>query len=205
MHPTDNSVLNAFSPCSISSMCSGITSRGQSCLVTPGSLRTITAGICGNGIVEGDEQCDCGSEESCAASPCCQEGCTLTEGSVCDDANDGCCETCQLRSTGTVCRESLDPCTLVQTCSGADGTCAESVRLEDKAVCELAGETGTTCASGICTSRTLQCRSSISSGSLQTVEPCPGQDGQCQLRCETPGGTCLQLNGNFIDGMRFYL
>lgn len=42
---------------------------------------------CGNGIVEGDEECDCGSNdtETCRrADPCCVPGnCTLIEGAVC--------------------------------------------------------------------------------------------------------------------------
>ena len=42
---------------------------------------------CGNGVVEGDEECDCGSSDvdSCkAVDPCCNPGnCTLIEGAKC--------------------------------------------------------------------------------------------------------------------------
>lgn len=42
---------------------------------------------CGNGIVEGSEECDCGSNDAveCAeVDPCCVPGnCTLKEGVVC--------------------------------------------------------------------------------------------------------------------------
>ena len=42
---------------------------------------------CGNGVVEGDEECDCGSNDTaeCAmVDPCCNPGnCTLKEGAVC--------------------------------------------------------------------------------------------------------------------------
>ena len=42
---------------------------------------------CGNGIVEGDEECDCGSNDTAECNmvdPCCVPGnCTLKEGAVC--------------------------------------------------------------------------------------------------------------------------
>jgi hypothetical protein len=70
----------------------------SSCLKPPGALQTITENICGNGVKEGNEECDCGSAEDCQIDPCCDgKTCKLTPGSICDDLNDDCCSKCQLK------------------------------------------------------------------------------------------------------------
>ena len=199
MHSTSSSTSNDFSPCSIGAICSQLADN-EDCLVTPGSLNKIKANICGNGVVEGDEQCDCGGAAACSVNPCCEAGCKLRGGMACDDATDGCCSDCQLKPLDTVCRESNDKCTFVQRCTGSSSQCPDSIKVDDGSSCELGGATGTTCASGICTSRELQCISSVAKGPFQTVGPCRGYDAQCDLVCRTLDGTCLNLNGNYIEG-----
>ncbi|KAJ3388040.1 hypothetical protein HDU92_001648 [Lobulomyces angularis] len=171
----------------------------QKCLLNPGELKTIAAGICGNGVVEGNEECDCGS--GCATDNCCDETtCKFKNGATCDQLNDDCCSNCQIKEAGGVCRSSNDFCTKEQTCDGKSATCGTSVVVPDGTPCSTKGnETGTTCASGICTSRNLQCQSLGTSG-FKTVGPCPGQDDACSLLCATSKGVCLMVNGNFIDG-----
>ena len=34
------------------------------CLEDPGTRTVLNGGICGNGVIEGNEQCDCGGAES---------------------------------------------------------------------------------------------------------------------------------------------
>lgn len=67
-------------------------------------------------------------------------------------------------------------------------------------ISEVMTITGTSCASGACTSRQLQCRSLISSGTFQTVDACAGTENQCQKLCQTKSGSCLSVAGHFIDG-----
>ena len=42
-----------------------------------------TGAFCGNGIIEGDEECDCGENESPCRDKCCQPGCMLNTTAQC--------------------------------------------------------------------------------------------------------------------------
>jgi len=172
MHPSDDSTLSVFSPCSIKSICNLVETLGT-CLVNPGSLKTLSLGICGNGVTEGDEDCDCGSY--CARDSCCDGStCKFKNNAVCDDIDDECCSNCQPKTKGTVCRKSSTPCTLSQTCDGISGVCNQSTILDDGTSCSITKASGTTCASGVCTSRKLQCQGLVG-GVYKTVDACQGQ------------------------------
>ncbi|KAJ3326561.1 hypothetical protein HDU91_004611, partial [Kappamyces sp. JEL0680] len=79
MNPLDNASSGDFSPGSIQLICNGIQTQGAQCLKNPGELQFVNAGICGNGVKEGNEQCDCGLPNStaCQNDPCC-DGATCT-------------------------------------------------------------------------------------------------------------------------------
>jgi hypothetical protein len=82
-----------------------------------GSLWNSTA-VCGDGLVQGAEQCDC-LNQNCSADPCCNAAtCSLTSGSVCS-ASDPCCSGCQVQADTTqVCRAAVSACDVPETCSG---------------------------------------------------------------------------------------
>lgn len=177
MHPTDNAITGNFSTCSIKDICDNLQSSSRSsCFLPPGALASITEGICGNGVKEGSEQCDCGDDASCAKDPCCDgKLCKLKGNAVCDDLNDDCCSNCQLKSQGAVCRASRGVCDFAEVCTGQNSTCPPDLNHPDQESC---GD-GKTCASGICTSRNSQCIGSYNG--VNTTGVCPGRDVDCQL------------------------
>jgi hypothetical protein len=154
MNPTDNSILSTFSPCSIKLMCAGIRQH-NTCLLDEASIPKIQTGVCGNGVVESGEDCDCGL--GCADDTCCNGAtCKFKNGAQCDDMNDECCEDCQPQSSGTVCRKSVDFCTSSSMCDGVSGTCPDAFIQPDGKSCTITNRNniaGTSCASGVCTSR----------------------------------------------------
>ncbi|KAJ3294243.1 hypothetical protein HK104_003819, partial [Borealophlyctis nickersoniae] len=200
MHPTDNAQTDQFSPCSISQICSEYPKLGK-CLQLPGALKTITSGICGNGVKEGNEECDCGTPDDCRADKCCGADCKFKNGAKCSDKNDECCANCQIKARNTPCRPSTGFCDIEEVCDGTNVTCPAETFIPDGTSCNVTSN-GTTvtaaCASGTCTSRDLQCKSHASS--IVTTSACPGHDSECQLFCQTAKGDCLLLNGFFVDG-----
>jgi len=78
--------------------------------------------FCGDGIVEGAEECDPGVGTT---DVCCASSCALASGCVCP-TTDPCCNSdgTGLKSAGTVCRTARDPtCDFEEVCSGASSSC----------------------------------------------------------------------------------
>ena len=94
MNPLDTSTSDLFSPYSIRDICLEIGDSGSQCLLD-NPPATVGEGICGNGVKEANEECDCGSE--CDSNPCCTTTCKLKSGARCSDENDSCCLNCQIR------------------------------------------------------------------------------------------------------------
>uniref|UniRef100_A0A8D2KW65 Uncharacterized protein n=1 Tax=Varanus komodoensis TaxID=61221 RepID=A0A8D2KW65_VARKO len=107
---------------------------------------------CGNGIVEGEEQCDCGVRPACKQSGCCREDCTLAPRATC--TTEACCVGCQLAPKGALCRKASDECDLPEYCSGAAADCAPDVLVQDGTPCSDDGY----CVAGTCSTHTLQCQ-----------------------------------------------
>nr|XP_015817954.2 zinc metalloproteinase-disintegrin-like protein H4 subunit A [Nothobranchius furzeri] len=113
-----------FSNCSLQQLSEFMARAQPSCLHQPILVRTIAAGpLCGNGLLDPREECDCGTEQECD-NPCCDAStCRLTEGSEC--AHGQCCEQCKLKASGTVCRGSAGDCDLPEYCTGESQDCPE--------------------------------------------------------------------------------
>ncbi|NXN93913.1 ADA21 protein, partial [Rhinopomastus cyanomelas] len=147
-------VTDAFSDCSFKYYFN-LLAFGASCMRQPAALSSLYSTkhkYCGNKIVEGEEQCDCGSESSCRKDPCCQQNCTLTKGSTC--AAGKCCENCMILPAGTLCRASTGVCDLPEYCNGTSPQCPTDVYIQDGAPCK----DGAYCYQGKCSSHREQCQ-----------------------------------------------
>lgn len=203
MNPAVGRQITAFSPCSIGTICTNI-GRGliqTACMQGNENVTTISTQQCGNGILDPGEDCDCGSAEECGNNRCCDPStCRFREGAVCDPASQSCCtDQCQMSSSGTVCRASTGLCDPQETCDGTSASCPQDRLLDDGASCGPSGS-NTTCASGRCTSRTLQCAASlgVSNSSAQACD-----DNTCQLNClslGTSSNQCRRTQQTFLDG-----
>lgn len=202
MNPSTASGIKNFSPCSIGNICSGFKRNIKSdCFTDNKNIKTITGKQCGNGIVEEDEDCDCGGETGCGDNSCCDaKTCKFKGSAVCDPSNEDCCtDKCQFSSSGTICRASTGACDPEEQCSGSSASCPVDAHKDDGEGC---GD-GLKCASGQCTSRDLQCQNMV--GNLTSndddVSACGGSG--CLLSCKSPefgSNTCVNMNQNFLDG-----
>jgi cysteine-rich repeat protein len=176
---------------SSSSSSSAPSSASASASSSSSSSSSSTA-TCGNGTVEGTEQCDGG--------PCCSSTCTfLNSGTVCRgaagtcDAEEKCtgasasCPSDSFLSAGSVCRTAAGVCDLPETCSGASVGCPADIFALSSTICrDSAGScdiaehcTGSTaaCPSNSFVASTVQCRAS--QGVCDIAENCTGSAAQC--------------------------
>uniref|UniRef100_A0A1I8FIT5 Disintegrin domain-containing protein n=1 Tax=Macrostomum lignano TaxID=282301 RepID=A0A1I8FIT5_9PLAT len=80
---------------------------------------------CGNGIVEPNEECDCGGPLACQNNRCCQaDTCKLVAGAACGFGD--CCNmtSCTPLASGVLCRLAVDHrCDYPEFCDGVKATC----------------------------------------------------------------------------------
>ncbi|KAJ2781497.1 hypothetical protein H4R18_002823, partial [Coemansia javaensis] len=201
MNPTSPVATDDFSSCSLRNMCSTI--ARATCLQDPNSRATLRAGMCGNGIKEKGEECDCGSTDECKNDPCCDAAtCRLKPGAQCADSNDLCCDKCQIRARGSVCRPKYSECDIAETCDGESADCPADAHVDDGTACGAAAGSGLQCASGQCTSRDAQCqaRGGVEGLSKRCTLNMAGD--LCDFQCASPNSplSCVFMSGSFIDG-----
>ncbi|XP_063077971.1 zinc metalloproteinase-disintegrin-like MTP4 isoform X2 [Engraulis encrasicolus] len=142
-----------FSDCSLKQLSDFLNSPAIGCLDDPPQPDSLYGGaLCGNGVLDSGEQCDCGPAEDCN-NPCCDAStCHFTDGSEC--AEGGCCENCQLKPPGSVCRAAAHDCDLEEYCT-ASGTCPEDSFKMNGALCNYGDGY---CYNGLCPSATSHCK-----------------------------------------------
>ena len=121
---------------------------------------------CGNGVIEGEEKCDCGSIKQCEQDPCCLLNCTLRPGAAC--AFGLCCKDCKFMPSGELCRPQINECDLPEWCNGTSHQCPEDVHVQDGIPCSDSAF----CYQKRCNSRDEQCREIFGEGAKSASQIC---------------------------------
>jgi hypothetical protein len=117
---------------------------------------------CGDGFVEGDEECDCGSSDCSSKDPCCNGAtCKLQPGADCSNSQ-ACCQNCRIvaRSANKECRRSFNSaCDEAEICDGIYADCPANVYKAPGTSCtDDDGNTNGRCYQGGCLTHDVQCR-----------------------------------------------
>ncbi|KAL0964801.1 hypothetical protein UPYG_G00329130 [Umbra pygmaea] len=157
-----------FSTCSASDFESLVLRGGGVCLLNPASS-SVTVAVCGNGLLETGEQCDCGTPQECTNKCCDAATCTLTRGSTC--AQGSCCKNCQILVGGTPCRGSVNTCDLPEYCNGTAPTCPSDFYLLDGLPCVI-NAAAAYCFEGRCQTYDYQCQQLFQQGATMAAIVC---------------------------------
>uniref|UniRef100_A0A8B9HR05 Disintegrin and metalloproteinase domain-containing protein 10 n=1 Tax=Astyanax mexicanus TaxID=7994 RepID=A0A8B9HR05_ASTMX len=139
---------NKFSICSIRNISQVLDKKRGLCFVESGQP------ICGNGLVEPGEQCDCGYSDQCK-DECCHhankpEGtkCTLKEGAKCSPSQGPCCTAkCGFKGSDEKCR-NVSECAEEGMCNGVSAQCPTSTPKKNFTACHSETQV---CINGVCT------------------------------------------------------
>ncbi|XP_052018833.1 disintegrin and metalloproteinase domain-containing protein 5-like [Apodemus sylvaticus] len=110
--------------------------------------------ICGNGIMEMNEQCDCGTLKNCTHRKCCDPmSCRLKPKAICG-SGECCSQDCVLKPVDALCRPAVDECDFVEYCNGKDSYCVPNTYSRNGQSCD-AGQAF--CFGGYCRTSNKQC------------------------------------------------
>ncbi|XP_071605734.1 disintegrin and metalloproteinase domain-containing protein 9-like isoform X1 [Heliangelus exortis] len=167
MHSTDNGSRN-FSTCSADDFENLILNGGGNCLRNPPKTSNLyKEPVCGNNVVDNNEECDCGKPQECTNHCCDAATCKLTPGSQC--AQGMCCENCKFKVAGTECRSKLDFCDLPEYCNGSNAYCPDDVYIMNGYPCD---NMKAYCYYGVCQSFDSQCESIYGKGARKAPDLC---------------------------------
>ncbi|NXX60989.1 ADAM9 protein, partial [Scopus umbretta] len=169
----------AFSNCTMGEYYDEIIRKNLPCLLNIPSLKPLLLELCGNGVLEKEEVCDCGSDEACLQEGCCSSSrCLLAPGASCYRGE--CCHKCQFQPAGKICREDRSTCDLPEYCNGSSGTCPMDVFKQDGTPC---GDNDR-CYDGHCRSHEAQCKALF--GHLTRNQPSPSDNTSSPASSPSP-------------------
>ncbi|MEJ1269488.1 disintegrin and metallopeptidase domain 21 [Cricetulus griseus] len=148
---------------------------------------------CGNGMVENEEECDCGSVHECEQDPCCLLNCKLRPGAAC--AFGLCCKDCKLMLSGEVCRPKVNECDLPEWCNGTSHQCPEDSYVQNGVSCGVSAY----CYQKQCNNHDQQCREIFGKGARSASHACykeMNSQGNRFGHCGTNGSALGMGRGN---------
>lgn len=191
----------AFSSCSINYIAPILKKRA---IGVSGCFRSREAAICGNGVVEDGEACDCGYRQVCkdiccnapyensAATPPGYKPCQLRDGKKCSPSAGPCCNsaTCDYEpaAANVSCAKTAE-CNLESLCDGTNYTCPTPQPKPD---------IQTTCAKGVRVCKNGTCTGSICEKFGQTSCTCTETVNLCSICCMNNSKCSV---ANFIPGV----
>uniref|UniRef100_A0A0N4ZF01 Disintegrin and metalloproteinase domain-containing protein 28 n=1 Tax=Parastrongyloides trichosuri TaxID=131310 RepID=A0A0N4ZF01_PARTI len=143
-----------FSKCSQARFQSALRSGELQCLLNK-PFHVSELYNCGNGIVDENEECDCGTQnqESCN-DPCCDANtCRLRSFAQCA-SHQQCCHRCEIKKAGQICRPSRSSCDVPEMCDGESGDCPMDGYMIDGTACGINGN----CWKGNCSDIDQECK-----------------------------------------------
>nr|ADI47623.1 metalloproteinase [Echis coloratus] len=135
MYPyISNPAPEYFSNCSWNYYQNFLTDFKPDCtLIRPSKTDIVSPQVCGNGLLEDGEECDCGSPANCQY-PCCDAAsCKLHSWVECEFGQ--CCDQCRFKPAGTECRGIRSECDLPESCTGQSAECPTDVFHRDGKPC----------------------------------------------------------------------
>ncbi|XP_055449327.1 disintegrin and metalloproteinase domain-containing protein 32 [Psammomys obesus] len=165
--------MKTFSNCSLSDFERFKSSMGAKCLQNKPQMQVGPRPVCGNGKVEENEICDCGSAQQCGPNSCCDPTtCVLKPGNACDSMSPSqtCCRRCQFLPQKHECRAKYHPiCDLPEVCNGSSGYCPPDLTIHDGHICKAGGFI---CYKGNCPDQNEMCEKAYGTGSKNAPFAC---------------------------------
>nr|XP_054417454.1 disintegrin and metalloproteinase domain-containing protein 32 isoform X16 [Pongo abelii] len=162
--------VKTFSSCSLRSFQNFISNVGVKCLQNkPQMQKKSPKPVCGNGRLEGNEICDCGTEAQCGPDSCCDfRTCVLKDGAKCYKGL--CCKDCQILQSGIECRPKAHPeCDIAENCNGSSPECGPDITLINGLSCK---NNKFICYDGDCHDLDARCESVFGKGSRNAPFAC---------------------------------
>uniref|UniRef100_A0A2K5CV88 ADAM metallopeptidase domain 32 n=1 Tax=Aotus nancymaae TaxID=37293 RepID=A0A2K5CV88_AOTNA len=161
--------VKTFSSCSLRNFQNFISNMGAKCLQNKPQMQGVRRPVCGNGRLEGNEVCDCGTEAQCGPTSCCDfRTCVLKAGATCYKGL--CCRDCQILQSGVECRPKAHPeCDIPENCNGSSPECGPDITIINGHLCK---KNKFICYDGDCHDLDARCESVFGKGSKNAPFAC---------------------------------